>query len=165
MRIGILVWVGCAAALTLSGCEFMSTTTETGMRSDWTAFGAQPMGPGDAVEVASLTGGEQLVVVHGVITGVSQANGEWMTIRDDNGDEIFVRFKDNSVAIPHGAAGRNVVVHGQTERQIASVEELRRCADEANRKPGEINAISQPRERITLYADSVLIAGDGLDQQ
>ncbi len=67
--------------------------------------------------------------------------------------------------IPHGAPGRYVVVHGQTELKLASVEELRLCADQANRKPAEISAIAQPRKRITFYADSVLIAGDGLDQQ
>ena len=165
MRNRFLAVVCCAAALSFFGCQSMDLGAESDVRWDWTSFGAQPMGSGDAVEVAALSGGEQQVVIHGVVSSVCQAKGCWMTLQDDNGQEIFVRFKDGAFTVPHGAAGRNAVVHGSVERSLVSVQELRRCAEDANKNPGEINAITQPVHRLTFHADTVLIAGEGLDQR
>jgi len=165
MRTGIVAVACCAAAAALCGCQSMDIGADPGVRWDWTSFGDQPMGPGDAVDIASLSGGEQQVVIHGVITGVCQAKGCWMTLQDDTGNEIFVRCREGAFAIPHGAAGRYAVIHGSTELGLASVQDLRQYAEQANKTPGEINLITQPVRRLTFHADSVLIAGDGLDQQ
>ena len=167
MRYRVLAVVCCATALPLAGCQSMDAFggAEPDVRWDWTSFGRQPMGPGDSVDVASLSGGDEQVVIHGVVTSVCQEKGCWMTLRDDNGQEIFVRFEGEAFVLPHGVAGRNAVIHGSVERRLASVEELRQCAEDSNKRPGEINAITQPTPRLTFYADTVLIAGEALNQR
>ncbi len=167
MRYRVLAVVCCAAALPLAGCQSMDAFggAESDVRWDWTSFGRQPMGPGNSVDIASLSGGEDQVVIHGVVTSVCQAKGCWMTLRDDDGSEIFVRFKDGAFALPHGVAGRTAVIHGSAERSLVSVQELRQCAEDANKNLGEINAITQPATRLTFYADTVLIAGEALNQR
>lgn len=130
----------------------------------WSTYGEQPMGPGDAVAIGALAGGEKNIVVHGVITDVCKVKGCWMRMKDDSGDELFVRFKDYGFFVPRNAAGRNVVVHGWTERSLISVAELRHYAEDAHKSAAEIAAITQPQMQTTFFADSVMIEGKGLDK-
>ena len=130
----------------------------------WTTFGESPMGPGDAVTIDSLAGGEQNIVVHGTSADVCTNRGCWMVVKDDAGRELFVRTKGHSYFVPRNSTGRGVVVRGSTQKQVLSVDELRHYAEDAHKSAAEIAAITQPETRIMFFADSVMIAGKGLDE-
>lgn len=158
-RLCLTLSVLCMALLT--GCSATDTTSSSGR---WNTYGQSPMGSGDAVAIGALSGGEENVVIHGTIKEVCKIKGCWMTITDESGKELFVQFKDYGFFVPRNAVGHAVVIHGHAKTSTMSVEELRHYAADAKKSPGEIAAITQPEVRTSFIADSVMIAGRGLDK-
>src|SRR5688500_11453883 len=62
-----------------AACQTTNSRTSTTAAGTWSTYGEHPMGPGDAVAIGALAGGEKDVVVHGVITDVCKVKGCWMT--------------------------------------------------------------------------------------
>ncbi|MCP3903165.1 MAG: DUF4920 domain-containing protein [Planctomycetes bacterium] len=153
------------AALTcLVAVACQSTTPMQDARSDgWSHYGFDNREAGPVVALAAVEGGESNVIVRGTITDVCVKKGCWMRVRDDRGTDLFVRFQDYKFFVPMNSAGHDVVMHGTALAQMASVEELRHYAEDAGESPAEIAKITEPRERVTFFADSVYIDGTGLD--
>lgn len=151
--------VVCLASL--CGCSASSNSAAEGT---WNTYGQSPMGSGPAVSIGALSGSEENIIIHGTIKEVCKIKGCWMTLADDSGRELFVQFKDYGFFVPRNAVGRTVVIHGQAKTSTMSVEELRHYAADAKKSPEEIAAITQPETRTSFIADSVMIAGRGLDK-
>jgi len=132
-------------------------------RAGWNHYGFTDRDAGAALALAAVSGGESNVVVRGTIIDVCPKKGCWMRVRDGD-DELFVRFQDYAFFVPMNATGRDIVMHGTALSQTASVEELRHYAADAGKSQAEIAAITEPEQRVTFFADSVYIAGDGLDE-
>lgn len=111
----------------------------------------------DPVPVASLDGTERGVAIEGSITSVCQVKGCWMVLRDAEGREIFVRFRDYTFFVPTDAAGEHAVVVGDAIVRTVPVEGLRHFAEDARASPEEIAAITAPVTRVEFLADSVWI--------
>ena len=79
-------------------------------------------------------------------------------------EDLFVRFQDYGFFVPRNAAGHRVVMHGTSVADEVSVEELRHYAKDAGKSEAESAAITEPQTRVTFFADSVYIAGEGLDE-
>lgn len=157
MRIAFTLTVlATALPLLASGCGSQSTR-------NWYQYGAQFPANDGVRSVAEIQGEDRNVIVEGRIGEVCKTMGCWMTLRGEGGRELFVLMKDHAFFVPRNAAGRTARVHGWAERGEVSVDQLRHFAQDAGRSPEEIAAIDKPIERITFHADSVIIAGEGLE--
>jgi hypothetical protein len=159
-RGGLPVVVSLICALA-AGCQ--SSTPMTAASDDgWSRYGAEGKDKGPTVALGMIGGDESNVIVEATIVEVCQKKGCWMRVTDGE-QELFVRFQDYGFFVPMNAAGREVVMHGTSVAQVASVEELRHYAEDAGKSDREIKAITEPETRVTFFADSVYIAGPGLD--
>jgi hypothetical protein len=132
-------------------------------RSDgWNHYGQGDPAGGTVVAMGALQGGHSDVIVEGTITSVCPKKGCWMRVAD-GADELFVRFKDYGFFVPMNASGHRVVMHGTATEREVSVDELRHYAEDAGKSAEEIAAITEPRMEVMFMADSVYIAGAGLD--
>ena len=148
---------------TLGGCSATSKTYATAQDAGWNHYGEDRPARGQDVALGALAGNEKNVVTTGTITEVCPQKGCWMTVVDDSGNEINVRFKDYSFFVPRNAGGRKVVLHGWTTRMTIGVDELRHYAEDAGKSAEEIAKITEPEDQLIFYADSVFIEGEGLD--
>ena len=102
------------------------------------------------------------VKVVGEVAAVCQMKGCWlnMTTGDAGQPEMMVKFKDYGFFVPKDIAGRKVVLDGYAYRQVTSVEELRHYAEDAGKSQEEINAITQPQEKLQFLASGVLLLSE-----
>jgi predicted small secreted protein len=155
----VLVALVCVLVAGCQGANPMQTAGSDG----WSHYGMEDKEWGPTVALGMIGGDEANVIVEGTIVDVCQKKGCWMRVAD-GGDELFVRFQDYGFFVPMNAAGHEVVMHGTSVAQVASVEELRHYAEDAGKSPEEIAAITEPETRVTFFADSVYIAGPGLGE-
>ena len=99
------------------------------------------------------------VKVKGTVEAVCQAKGCWMNIvsPDQEGEQMFVKFKDYGFFMPKDIAGREVIMKGYAFREKTSVEELRHYAEDEGKSKEEIAAITEPKEELKFMADGVLL--------
>jgi len=157
----LLTLAAATATISIVGCA--STPMDEARSEGWNHYGEQ-VSSGRAASLGALEGGDRDIIIEGAIQEVCPKKGCWMHVVDDEGTIRTVRFEDYSFFVPRNAAGRRVVVHGRAETHVASVDELRHYAEDAGKSPEEIAAITKPREQIIVYADSVYIEGEGLDE-
>lgn len=159
-RGGLCVLGSLICALGL-GCQSKSPM-KTANSEGWSHYGAEGKNNGPTVALGMISGGESNVIVEATIVEVCPKKGCWMSVARD-GQELFVKFQDYGFFVPMNAAGHDVVMHGTSLAQEISVEELRHYAEDAGKTPEEIALITRPETLVTFYADSVYIAGAGLD--
>ena len=145
----------------LGACQ-TTTPMQTAKADGWSHYGDAGKDTGPVVALGALAGDESNVIVTGTIVDVCAKKGCWMRVVEGE-TELFVRFQDYGFFVPRNAMGHEVVMHGTTVKQMASVEELRHYAEDAGKSAEEIAAITEPEERVTFFADSVYIKGEGLD--
>ena len=145
------------------GCQSTATVAPGALEGYWSHYGDPTPHHGRPVAISQLRGDEQDVVIRGTINEICQTKGCWITVHDQTGEELFVRFRNYAFFVPRNATDRNVVLHGWAEKQEDSVELLRHYAEDAGRTPEEIAAITEPEVRITFFANTLLIEGAGLD--
>ncbi len=97
------------------------------------------------------------IKVEGWISQVCQAEGCWMKLKNDEGDDILVKFKDHSFLIPKDLAGNATVVHGDATRKIVSVKERKHMAEDAGASEEEIAKITEPKEELRIDATGIVI--------
>lgn len=122
------------------------------------AFKIEKVVPAD--ELASRIGDRKKldkVVVEGEITAVCQAAGCWMKLKNSNGQDIFVKFKDHEFLVPKDLAGRKAYVFGQASKKLVSIEDQRHYAEDAGKSEEEIAAITEPKEELRIDATGVVI--------
>lgn len=105
---------------------------------------------GDQSKLANL-------VMVGEISQVCQAEGCWMKLKNENGEDIFVKFKDHSFVIPKDLAGHKAFVNGTAVKKSVSVEEQKHLAEDAGKSNDEISAINAPKEELRVEATGVII--------
>ncbi|KAF2508047.1 DUF4920 domain-containing protein [Flavobacterium zhairuonense] len=97
------------------------------------------------------------VAVKGMVTDVCEKRGCWVTIKTENGSSFFVKMKDYAFFVPTALKGKNVVLEGNAEKKITSVDELKHYAKDAKKSPAEINAITMPKEEIRFMASGIKV--------
>ncbi|WP_026728596.1 DUF4920 domain-containing protein [Flavobacterium denitrificans] len=118
---------------------------------------------GRAISVQKLEGSfkEQKkienIVVKGTVADVCEKKGCWVTIKTDNGSSFFVKMKDYAFFVPTALKGKNVVLEGNAEKKVTSVDELKHYAKDAKKSQTEINAITTPREEIRFMASGIKV--------
>ena len=97
------------------------------------------------------------VKLEGRISQVCQAEGCWMKLKNENGEDILVKFKDHSFLIPKDLAGHATVVHGDATRKVVSVKERKHMAEDAGASAEEIAKITEPKEELRIEATGIVI--------
>ncbi len=148
----------------------LASCTSGGDHENWTRYGTATA---EAIDVhatpqvaigaiAETASPSSTIKVEGIVFDVCAVKGCWMTVRDADGVELLVRFRDYGFFVPRNAMGRQVWVVGTAERQVLSVEALQHLAQDAGKTPAEIAAITKPQEKLTFMADAAWIKGPGL---
>ena len=88
---------------------------------------------------------------------VCQAEGCWMKLKNPEGQDIFVKFKDHAFLIPKDLAGHSAVVYGTAIRKTVSVEDQRHYAEDAGKTKEELAAITEPKVELRIDATGVVI--------
>ena len=126
------------------------------------SFGAAISAEGamEASQVLSVLEGKDSVrtKIKGSISACCQAKGCWMTMALGDEKEMRVKFKDYAFFVPKNSAGKEAVVEGWAFREVVSVDEQRHYAEDEGLPQEEIDAITEPMEKISFMADGVIIA-------
>lgn len=97
------------------------------------------------------------VTVKGVVTDVCEKRGCWVTLKTDNGASFFVKMKDYAFFVPTALKGKSVVLEGNAEKEVTSVNELKHYAKDAKKPQSEIDAITSPKEEIRFLANGIKV--------
>jgi hypothetical protein len=97
------------------------------------------------------------VAVKGVVTDVCKKRGCWITLKTADGSSFFVKMKDYAFFVPVALKGKNVVLEGNAEREVTSVDELKHYAKDAKKAQSEIDAITSPKEEIRFLANGIKV--------
>ncbi|CAH0179584.1 DUF4920 domain-containing protein [Chryseobacterium sp. Bi04] len=97
------------------------------------------------------------VAIKGKVTDVCDKKGCWLTIQTEDNSKFFVKMKDYAFFVPTALKGKNVVLEGNAERKITSVNEQKHYAEDAKKPQSEIDAITQPKEEIRFVANGIKV--------
>lgn len=97
------------------------------------------------------------IAVKGEVTGVCPKRGCWVSVKTEDGSSFFVKMKDYGFFVPTALKGKNVVLEGNAERKVTSVEELKHYAKDAKKSKAEIDAIKAPKEEIRFLASGIKV--------
>ncbi|MBZ4036067.1 DUF4920 domain-containing protein [Flavobacterium sp. 17A] len=97
------------------------------------------------------------ISVKGEVTGVCPKRGCWVSVKTNDGASFFVKMKDYAFFVPTALKGKNVVLEGNAERKVTSVEELKHYAKDAKKTKAEIDAIKAPKEEIRFMASGIKV--------
>lgn len=97
------------------------------------------------------------VTVKGEVTGVCPKRGCWVSVKTEGGTSFFVKMKDYAFFVPTALKGKNVVLEGNAERKVTSVDELKHYAKDAKKTKAEIDAIKEPKEEIRFMASGIKV--------
>jgi hypothetical protein len=95
--------------------------------------------------------------ISGQVTEVCTKKGCFMKLKQANGEDIMVRFKDYAYFMPQNIVGKKVVIEGVAKVTETSVDRLRHYAADAGKSQNEIAKISKPKKDVTIMADGVLV--------
>jgi len=98
-----------------------------------------------------------MMKVRSSIAECCQAKGCWMTMPLEGEQEMTVKFKDYAFFAPMNSIGKDAVVEGWAYKEVVSVEELRHLAEDNNASAEEVEAITEPEERITFMASGLIV--------
>lgn len=97
------------------------------------------------------------VVLAGEITQVCQAAGCWIKMKNEQGADVFVKFKDHAFLVPKDLAGHKAVIKGTAVKKTVSVEERRHLAEDAGATEEEIAKITEPQEELRVEATGIIV--------
>ncbi|WP_420315749.1 DUF4920 domain-containing protein [Ekhidna sp.] len=98
---------------------------------------------------------EQVFKVRGVVEEVCQKKGCWMTLKNEEGANIRITFKDYGFFVPKDINGQEVIVEGVAKKEIIDEDVAKHYAEDGGKEydPSMKNS-------ITLVANGVLIKED-----
>lgn len=97
------------------------------------------------------------VAVKGKVTNVCPKKGCWLTIETESNEKFFVKMKDYAFFVPTALIGKNVVLEGNAQTKVISVDEQKHYAEDAKKSQAEIDAITTPQEEINFMANGIKV--------
>jgi len=109
--------------------------------------------------LAEMEGKDSLyTTLEATINETCKMKGCWMTVDMGNGEEMRVRFKDYGFFVPtEGVGGMNVIMEGVAFTDTLDVDYLKHLAEDAEKSPEEIAAITEPEISMNFEAVGVVI--------
>lgn len=96
------------------------------------------------------------IQVKGTIEEVCQSAGCWVRLKNQEGGNLFVKFK-NHFTIPMDLAGSEAIVHGIASKKTVSVKDQKHFAEDAGKSKEEIAKITIPKEEYRIDASGIWI--------
>ena len=90
--------------------------------------------------------------VRGTIEEVCQMKGCWMTLRNEEGANIRVTFKDYGFFVPKDISGSEVIIEGIANKEVLSEDMAKHYAED-----GGVEYDESMRNAITFVAHGVLV--------
>lgn len=97
------------------------------------------------------------VAVKGKVVDVCDKKGCWLTVQTEDNDKFFVKMKDYAFFVPTALKGKTVVLEGNAETKVISVDEQKHYAEDAKKSQAEIDAITKPQEEIRFLASGIKV--------
>lgn len=97
------------------------------------------------------------IVVMGQIAEVCQAEGCWMKLKNENGEDLLVKFANHSFLIPKDLGGHHAIVHGKAIKKTVTVKEQKHLAEDGGKSVDEIAQIKAPKVELRIEATGVII--------
>ena len=97
------------------------------------------------------------VAVKGKVIDVCDKKGCWLTVETENNEKFFVKMKDYAFFVPTALKGKNVVLEGNAETKVISVDEQKHYAEDAKKSQAEIDAITKPQQEIRFVANGIKV--------
>ncbi|WP_299181972.1 DUF4920 domain-containing protein [uncultured Chryseobacterium sp.] len=97
------------------------------------------------------------VAIKGKVTDVCDKKGCWLTIETEDNSQFFVKMKDYAFFVPTALKGKEVILEGNAEKKVISVDEQKHYAEDAKKSQSEIDAITTPKEEIRFLASGIKV--------
>ncbi|WP_276134617.1 DUF4920 domain-containing protein [Polluticoccus soli] len=97
------------------------------------------------------------IKLEGRISQVCQAEGCWVKLKNAEGEDVFVKFKDHAFVVPKDLSGRAAIVTGKAIKKEVSVDEQRHLAEDAGASEAEIARINTPKQELRIEAVGVMV--------
>ena len=97
------------------------------------------------------------VAVKGKVVKVCDKKGCWLTVETEKNEKFFVKMKDYAFFVPMALEGKTVVLEGNAETKVTTVEEQKHYAEDAKKPQAEIDAITTPQEEIRFMASGIKV--------
>ncbi|MFC6267688.1 DUF4920 domain-containing protein [Frigoriflavimonas asaccharolytica] len=97
------------------------------------------------------------VAVLGTVTEVCEKKGCWLTVKTNSKENFMVKMKDYSFFVPVALRGKNVVLEGDAEMKMTSVEDLKHFAEDAKKSKDEIAMITEPKKELSFTATGIKV--------
>lgn len=97
------------------------------------------------------------IKLEGRISQVCQSEGCWMKLKNADGEDVFVKFKDHAFLVPKDLSGRAAIVTGKAVKKEVSVDEQRHLAEDAGASEAEIARITSPKQELRIEAVGVMV--------
>ena len=97
------------------------------------------------------------VAVKGKVVKVCDKKGCWFTIETENNEKFFVKMKDYAFFVPTALEGKTVILEGNAEIKVTSIDEQKHYAEDAKKSQAEIDAITKPEEEIRFMASGIKV--------
>ena len=167
-KLKLIVWMLIPMIMGLSACkaQVKSSTSKDGSQS---YFGEKidPKGAEslDAVITQLATKDEIETKIKGTVTSVCKKKGCWMNVQSEQGEEIFVKFKDYGFFMPLDCEGQEVIMRGKAYTEVTSVDELRHYAEDEGKSQEEIEKITEPISELKFMSDGVVLFAEKLEKK
>ncbi|WP_462248552.1 DUF4920 domain-containing protein [Ekhidna sp.] len=102
--------------------------------------------------LAQVSEEENSFKVRGTIEEVCQMKGCWMTLRNDQGANVRVTFKDYGFFVPKDISGSEVIIEGIASEEVLDEDVARHYAEDGGKEYDE-----SMRNTITFVAKGVLV--------
>lgn len=97
------------------------------------------------------------VAVIGKVIEVCDKKGCWLTVKTNSKDRFFVKMKDYAFFVPLALRGKDVVLEGDAELKMTTVEELKHYAEDAKKSKEEIAMITKPSQEVRFMASGIKV--------
>jgi hypothetical protein len=101
------------------------------------------------------------VVVKGKITQVCQAAGCWIKLKNEMGDDVFVKLKEvdgkHELTVPKNIAGKTATVYGTASKKIVTVKQQKHFAEDAGASDKELAKITKDKQQLRIDATGIVV--------
>lgn len=153
-------------ALTMMACQNSGEGSATKTENTQAAAAVQTFG--EKITEEGAVGVDQLSTLlkdtnavatklTGTVTAACQTKGCWMTMKNPNGDDLRVTFKDYAFFVPKDCAGKTAIIDGIARIEITSVADLKEFAKDDKKTQADIDAITEPLKEVVFEAKGVIL--------
>ena len=97
------------------------------------------------------------VAIKGKVVKVCDKKGCWLTVETANKEKFFVKMKDYAFFVPTALEGKTVILEGNAETKVTSVDEQKHYAEDAKKSQAEIDAITKPQQETRFMASGIKV--------